>query len=485
MSVAHERIVTWRRDPVTFVREVFGVKPDAWQRDALRLVGGDTKQRRRLVAKACTGPGKTAFLAWIGWHRLLCFAAPGEHPKGAALSVTGANLKDNLWAELGKWRGQSELLKHAFTWTKERIFANDHPETWFMSARAFPQDADAESIGRSLSGLHSQFPFVLLDEIGEMSVAVGRVAEQIFTGNPTDALIAAAGNPTSTDGLLYDLCTRQRGQWDVVTITADPDDPNRTPRVSKELAKEQIEKYGRDNPWVMSTILGQFPPAAFNALLSVDEVEASMKRVVRSDAFDWVQKRLGVDVARFGDDRTVIWPRQGLISFKPDELRNADSLTVASRVALIKNGWGSEVEMIDGTGGWGSGVVDALRQAGYNPIEVNASGRAADPRYFNVRAECWFRMADWIKNGGALPNLPHVIREFTSPQYTFQGGKFRLEEKDQIKKRLGFSPDYGDALAQTFFMPDMPAQGKHRTELPMQAQPHGVDGWDYDPIEGL
>jgi hypothetical protein len=128
----------WREDPVAFVRDNFGVEPDEWQRDALAFLGGKTaKPNRKLCMKACTGPGKSAVLAWIGWHRLACFASKGEHPKGAALSITADNLKDNLWAELSKWQARSAFLTAAFTWTKERIYANDHPETWFLSARSF------------------------------------------------------------------------------------------------------------------------------------------------------------------------------------------------------------------------------------------------------------------------------------------------------------------------------------------------------------
>src|SRR6185369_4366253 len=115
------RVRRWRLDPVAFVRENFEVEPDAWQIDALNAVGGDYSVKRRLCMKACTGPGKSAVLAWIGWHRLACFAAKGEHPKGAALSSTGDNLKDNLWAECAKWQTRSKFLSAAFTWTKERI----------------------------------------------------------------------------------------------------------------------------------------------------------------------------------------------------------------------------------------------------------------------------------------------------------------------------------------------------------------------------
>jgi phage terminase large subunit len=89
---------------------------------------------------------------------------------------------------------------------------------------------------------------------------------------------------------------------------------------------------------------------------------------------------------------------------------------------------------------------------------VNFSGKAIDPRYYNKRAEMWFEMADWVKKGGALPNIPSLKRELTAPTYTFKKGKFLLEEKEQIKARLGFSPDMADALCLTFAVPDMPSQ---------------------------
>lgn len=480
MSLAASRIRHWRENPVDFVREVFGVEPDAWQVDAMTHAGGKPNPRRRVVAKACTGPGKSAWLAWMGWHRLLCFGKKGEHPKGAALSITADNLKDNLWAEMSKWQQRSELLQATFTWTHERIFANDHKETWFLSARAFAKDADSEAIGRTLSGLHSQYAFVLLDETGEMPTAVGRAAEQIFTGNPEDAAIFVAGNPTSLEGLLYHLCVTQADKWEVITITADPDDPKRTPRVSADHARAQIESYGRDNPWVMSTILGLFPPSAFNALLSVTEVEQAFKQAYNESVFGHIQKRIGADVARFGDDRTVFFPRQGLMAYKPTVMRNMNGPEVAARLVEGKYRWGSEAEFVDGTGGYGAAVLDALRAAGVNAVEVQFAGKALDPRFYNRRAEMWWNMAEWVKKGGALPRMPELVRELTAPTYTFQGGRLLLEPKEKIKERLGFSPDLADALALTFALPDQPAglKGPAKLAADMRGSRKAVTDWD-------
>lgn len=420
-----------------------------------RAVRGSANPRRRLALKACTGPGKSAELAWIGWHRLACFGDFGEHPKGAALSGEGwTNLQDNLWAELSKWQQRSDFLKAAFTWTQRRIYANTAPETWFLAARSYPKDANAEAIGTSLSGLHSRYPFILLDETGQMPVVVGQKAEQIFTGGVVDGLIAQAGNPTSTDGLLY--ASAAAADTEVITITADPDDPKRTPRVDADHARAMIKKYGRTNPWVMSTILGLFPETAINTLLSLDDVEKAMAPSFREDVYERAQKRLGVDVARFGLDSTVIFPRQGLRAFNPVEMKGARTHEIAARVAVAKANWKSHVEFVDSTGGYGSGVVDSLLQAGHSPVPVEFAGKAQDPKFLNARAEIWWRMAEWVKRGAWLPPVASLKRAARA-NVRVQRGKLQLEPKEAIKKRLGFSPDFADALACTFYYPEADA----------------------------
>jgi phage terminase large subunit len=479
VNPAQKKIKVWRENPLRFADECLNLKLDAWQEDALSSLGGDRNPRRRVAMKACTGPGKSFALAIGGWHRLLCFGEKGEHPKGAALSGEGRdNLKDNLWAELSKIQQRSEILKSAFTWTKERIYAVDHPETWFLSARSYAKDADSESIGRSLSGLHSAFPFILLDEIGDMSIAVGQKTTQIFTGGVKDALIMAAGNPTSTTGLLYQIATTDLSFWKLITITADPDDPKRTPRVDPEHAREQIARYGRDNPWVMATILGLFPPGGINSLMSVEDVNAAMNRHFSPQEYQNSQYRLGVDVARFGNDRTVIFPRQGLAAFDPIIMRNMRSNDIAARVMSEKHQRNSEAEFVDGTGGYGSGVIDSMMQAGTSPFEINFASKALSPDYYNRRAEMWFKLAEWVKRG-ALPMIPDLVKELTAPTYSFVNGTFKLEEKEQIKKRLGFSPDLGDSLALTFSLPDMPSRssvaGVHFSQHLGKAQ------YEYDP----
>lgn len=463
---ARARIREWRADPVRFVVDNFGVEPDEWQRDALTALGGERNQKRRLCMKACTGPGKSATLAWLGWHRLACFASKGEHPKGAALSITSKNLADNLWAELAKWQGRSQFLRTAFTWTKSSIYANDHPETWFLSARSFSKDADAEAIGRALSGLHSQFPFVLLDETGDMPLAVGRAAQQIFTGNPTDAAIIQAGNPTSTSGLLYESCTKAAEAWEVITITADPKDPKRTPRVSVEHAQEMIDTYGRDNPWVMATILGMFPKTGFNALIGPDDVDAAMARHYKPEQYQDAPVVIGGDVARQGDDQSALCRRQGRVAFPIRSMRIPDTMLVADQFALDYDEHKPDAMFVDETGGYGAGVVDAMRLRRYDVIGVQFGGKPNDYRYYDKRSEMLFEACEWIKKGGALPNDRELKEELCALKYVFQGNTFRVIPKEIIKKEIGRSPDKADALGLTFAHPVAKRRPQASAEAP-------------------
>ena len=452
------KVLRFRQDPVAMVREEFGVEPDKWQVLALHAFRSWDRHLLRISLQACAGPGKTAVLAWIGWNFLLCYAEQGEHPRGACVSVTHDNLMDNLWPEFAKWQTKSPLLTAAFKWTKTRIFAKDHEQTWFLSARSFPQNADNETIGRTLSGVHGKYVLFLIDESGAIPPAIGKTAEQAM-GEALErggfCKIIQAGNPLTREGLLYD--STSNGAWHVIRITGDPLDANRSPRINKQWAEEQIKLHGRDDPWVMAYILGLFPLSAINTLLSPDDVETAMQRGHQLAAYAYSEKRLGVDVARSGLDKTIIFPRQGLAAFKYTEMSQADGPQIAARLLQAKNKWRCHREFVDDTGGFGSSVIDSARMAGMTPLGIHFAGKAISDKYFNKRSEMWFLMAEWVKRGGALPKCPLLKRELVTPTYTLHNGKFRLEEKDQIKKRLGFSPDRADALGLTFALPDAPA----------------------------
>lgn len=448
MIAAAEKIRLWREKPTQFVREVLLAEPDAWQDEVLNAAC----THQRICLKASKGPGKSTILAWLGWWFLLTRL----HPKVVATSVTAANLHDNLWTEMSKWQQKSRLLRALFEWTDDRIFAKQHRETWWASARSWPKTGDATRQADTLAGIHADNVMFLLDEAGGIPDAVAATAEAGLANENSEkgreALLIIAGNPTNLDGPLYRACTRERGMWWVKEISGDPDDPKRAPRVSVKWAREQISKYGRDNPWVLVNVFGQFPPGQSNALIGVEMATAAGMREHNPRLFQDEPKILGVDIARFGDDRSVIFMRQGLQTFRPSVFRNVDTMDLADRIAtcIYKNKPdGVFLDMAS----FGAGVYDRLKQLGHNVSGVDFGGKPLSPKFANRRAEMWHGMAEWLKRG-AIPDDNELISELTAPTYKFdEHGKLLLEKKADIKKRISVSPDKADALALTFAAP--------------------------------
>lgn len=450
---AADQLVEWQEHPDQFVRDEFGVEPDPFQVKFLRAFADPTKQR--LGLKACKGPGKTAVLSWCAWN----FLATRPHPKIAATSISGTNLQDGLWTEMAKWQGRSRFLSRSFTWTKSRIFAKAHEKTWWMSARTWSKSADKEAQSATLAGLHEDYAMAMLDEVSEIPDAVLATAEGVLASEGPEHRILMAGNPTTLSGPLYRAATVERAMWELFEITGDPNDPERCARVSIEWAKDQIKKYGADNPWVLVNVFGKFPPSSLNVLLGPDQVAEAMQRHLDASAYAHAAKILGVDCGRFGGDRSVIFPRQGRAAFKPVVMRPDRSTknwtaVLAGRIAQAIEKWHADMVFIDDTGGWGGGVIDALTAGGYPVVGVNFSGSAMNPRYKNRRAEMHFAAADWVKDFGALPFMPELQREATASKYWFTNNVFQIEDKDQVKVALnGESPDLWDAFCLTHAAP--------------------------------
>ena len=207
-------------------------------------------------------------------------------------------------------------------------------------------------------------------------------------------------------------------------------------------------------------MLCDFAAAGDDQLISLNDVETACKRVLRADQYQHAAKVLGIDPARFGDDRSVIFARQGLATFTPEVYRGIDNMELADRVAAYIERWQPDAVFCDA--GNGSGVIDRLRQMGHDVIEVNFGGRAIKPNYVNKRAEMWFELRDWIHAGGAIPNDVSLKQDLAAPVYWYDAAnRLQLEPKDDIKKRGLPSPDLGDALALTFAAPVAPKGMPH------------------------
>jgi hypothetical protein len=223
--------------------------------------------------------------------------------------------------------------------------------------------------------------------------------------------------------------------------------------------------------------LCDFAAAGDDQLISLADVETAARRVYTEKDVMGAPLVIGVDPARFGDDRSVVFRRRGLQAFTPWVYRGIDNMELAARVAAHINEHDPDAVFIDS--GAGAGVIDRLRQLDYDVVEVPFGGRAiAEGQFVNRRAEMWWAMKEWLEHGGAIPQDPALRQELATPTYWYDAaGKRVLESKDEVKKRLqgGGSPDLADALALTFAHPVA-----SRLAVPSYAK-RSKEQKDYDP----
>jgi Terminase large subunit, T4likevirus-type, N-terminal len=218
-------------------------------------------------------------------------------------------------------------------------------------------------------------------------------------------------------------------------------------------------------------MLCDFTAQSVNTLISIEHALAATKRILEARLYDFAPRILGVDVAWQGGDRCALFRRQGLQSWKPTVIPGLPEKTFWGIVAREIQVWRPHMTFVDVTGGYGGEVVSRLHDAGHKQVQgINFAWKAKNSRYFNLRSEMWANMADWVKEGGSIPNDHGLMAELCAPTYSNDNvtNKFKLESKDEIRERLGFSPDMADALALTWAMPvaipedDRPATPKRK-----------------------
>lgn len=205
---------------------------------------------------------------------------------------------------------------------------------------------------------------------------------------------------------------------------------------------------------VRQELLCDFTASASDVVIPIDLVTESANRELLESDVMGQPVIMGVDVARFGDDRSVITVRQGLWVKHIQSFTGLDTMAMAERVMIAIGEYKPQAVFID-VGNMGAGVVDRLRQLRYQVQEVNFGSAAMDSnRYANIRAEMYFKCKAWMESGGAIPNNAGLKTELSTVEYKFnQQGRIILEPKDKLKERTGCSPDLADSLVLTFARP--------------------------------
>jgi Terminase large subunit, T4likevirus-type, N-terminal len=310
---------------------------------------------------------------------------------------------------------------------------------------------------------------VVLDEVANFKTDVwSRIIRPTLTDRKGWALFIGTPKGPNLFSDLYHDCDKpdNRAEWQAMIFPADETD-----RVSPE----ELESNRRaQSPAVFrQEYLCDFSAASDNILLTIDVVSAAAQKKFNPYEVAGMPKIVGVDIARFGDDRSVIQRRQGLCALEPIVMRGLDNMEVVGRLTAVIEEWQPDQVFIDA--GRGEGVIDRVRQLGYSVIEVNFGGRPSDPSYVNKRSEMWDVMAKRFAAGLGIPNDPELKQDLVTPTYKFDAAnRFALESKDDMRKRLNRSPDLGDALALTFALPFDTARSRRGNRNPYLA----VEEWD-------
>lgn len=346
---------------------------------------------------------------------------------------------------------ESELFVMLPTGTKIQIFGADNPD--------------------ALRGLY--FDGVVLDEVAQMKPEVwGEIIRPALADRGGWAVFIGTPKGVNLFSQTYDkaleLSKDPASSWCAMLYSVDQTGVI-PPAELQSLREEMSENEFRQE------FLCDFNAAADDALIPIEVVRAAAGRHYPTEDYAQAPVVLGVDVARFGSDSSVIFRRQGLAAFEPIIIRGVDNMALADRVAVEISNHNPDAVFIDAGGG--SGVIDRLRQMGFKVVEVPFGGRANRPDlYANRRMEMWAEMAAWLKAGGAIPADAVLQADLCAPTYGFTSAGLRiLESKEKMKERIGRSPDEGDALALTFAAPVRPRLSPHMERLTGAGQA-------YDPM---
>ena len=431
------KLAIYRADPVRFFVEILHFSPDPWQQDAAR----DLASSRRVTIRSGQGVGKTAFeAACILWF-LTCF----PYPRIVATAPTRQQLNDVLWSEVAKWMERSPLLRKMLKWTKTYIYVVGYEKRWFAVARTATKP-------ENMQGFHEDNMLFVVDEASGVADPIMEAILGTLSGSNNKLLMC--GNPTRLSGVFYESHERDRANYKVHKVSSRD-----SPRTSRENIKSLEQKYGKDSNVVRVRVDGEFPKQEDDVLIPISLAEAARMIEIAEEA-TFIE--LGVDVARYGDDETVIAPKVGGV-VRNLIIRRGQSLmeTVGGILKTcheLRDEFqytGKVAVKIDDTG-LGGGVTDRLREIREEErldwlvvAPINFSQSAKSRYYDDITTLMWAKVKDAMEDKTVrIPNDEELIAQFSCRKYSMRSnGKIRLESKDDMKKRGIKSPDRADAVA--------------------------------------
>lgn len=402
-----------------------------WQAEMLKRLPG----RRLALVVAHRRAGKTEGVC-VRLIEAACFLnRPHPNPMFAYIAPYLNQAKAVAWERLKYYSrrlprtlvNESELSLKLFNGAVIRLFGADSPDR--------------------LRGLG--FDGVVMDEVAQMRPETWpEVVRPCLADRRGWAVFI--GTPKGRQNSFFSLRQQALAEPDLWYVGVFPADQTKviSPDELKRLKAEMGDKLYRQE------FLCDFSVAAEDGFLDYELVERAGKNQIPVEETTASPLVFGLDLARFGGDRTVLARRRGRLLEDLQSWRGLDLMQTSGRVAELINFFKPQAVFIDAVG-LGAGVVDRLKQLGYRVTGVIAGAAAHNPRrYYNLRAEMWGRMRDWLLEGGTIPDRPDLKADLLSLRYTYDPlDRLRLEKKEDLKARGLPSPDCADALALTFAYP--------------------------------
>lgn len=428
--------------------------PDTWSKELMERIRVGLLTPNEAIQEATAsghGIGKSATVAWIILWAFCTF----PDTRGVITANTETQLKTKTWAEVGKWFNLCFFSRDHFTLTATALFSRDpdRERTWRIDMIPWSEKNPA-----AFAGLHNQGKRIILifDEASEIPDIIWETAEGALTDIDTQILWLVFGNPTRNLGRFRECFEggTHHDSWHTRQI-----DSRSVAVTNKDRFNRWIKTYGVDSDFVRIRVLGQFPRRGEMEFFSTADIEAAMSREVPYTDRT-TPLALGVDVARFGSNNSVIFPRKGrdARSIARESYNGLSTTELSNRVFAAFERWRPDGIFIDG-GGVGGGVVDQCRNMRLAVVEVQFAGKdditgvsydTSGEQYANKRAAMYGALRAWLKSG-ALPPDPELKTALLAIRYTFLKDKILLTSKeDLMDNNPNLVLDDLDALALTF-----------------------------------
>lgn len=443
--------------PVAFFEDVLRMFPDEWQKAVLN----DLVKYPKVSVRSGQGVGKTALEAGA----IIWFLVCRPYSRVIATAPTMQQLYDVLWAEIAKWLNDS-LVKNLLKWTKTKVYMIGDDERWFATAKTATKP-------ENMQGFHEEHMLIVVDEASGVADPIMEAILGTLSGDDNKLLMC--GNPNRLEGVFYDSHNSDRDKFKVHKVSSMD-----STRTSKDNIDMLLKKYGADSDVARVRIFGDFPKGALDSLISMETVElACNSRVEESEITTSNVLHIGCDVARFGDDKTVITPRIATKVFPFAKYSKKSTMETAGNVILTCKEYMKKYQnlkrcmiKIDDTG-VGGGVTDRLREVvseerlPYTIIPVNNGSAATDDYYANLGSQIWGEVRDLLEENfsnmmqgekKAVIELPYddeMIKQLSNRRKKItSSGKIQLERKEEMKKRGVGSPDIADSITLALYEPN-------------------------------